>query len=601
MLLQRLNEFAARAAEELPAEYYRSKTVHWVLRIAEDGRSAELQGDGPLPAKQRDQAVVEQVPHVQRSGTKVPPYLLVDTAEFVLGVPRSGEGSAGEKLAVEAERRHRAWRALALAWAGSAPEDGTASALRVYLTDPVVRPAAVGPRVEAKDLVAVRVGRRWLHTLPSVQRYWAEEVRRRKGGRTERSGLCLVCGKRASLLATIPEPVKKGAVPTAGGSNEGQLISINAAAQGRRGITQLANTPICHSCGGRAMAALNHLLASDRHSRRFRENGVLVWWTRVGSADDDLRAVVQDELDETLVGRMVDSLNDRPTPLATRGVDTDVFYGLTLGLNNARVVVRDWIDVPVREVTTHLGRWFAQHGVFDGWEGRVRWVPVWLMALSCGRWNGDRYAKDSAPRDLEHALLRSALGGSPVPARVLPTLLQRIQADQRIDTPRVALLRLVLNRNHHERNAVDPAMPERLDETSDDPAYTAGRMFFVLEETQRLALHNLNTSLRDKHFRTAMIAPRTTMTQLAANSVAHFRRLSRDNPAAGTALLNRLSELQARLTNTLPQHLTPEGQARFVLGYFHQRHSSGQAARKQRETGKASPPDDEATVTAAQA
>jgi hypothetical protein len=63
-----------------------------------------------------------------------------------------------------------------------------------------------------------------------------------------------------------------------------------AIAQGRRGIMQLTNTPICHSCGSRAMGALNHLLASDRHSRRFRENGALLWCNRNGAADDDIDA-----------------------------------------------------------------------------------------------------------------------------------------------------------------------------------------------------------------------------------------------------------------------------------------------------------------------
>jgi CRISPR-associated protein Csd1 len=514
---------------------------------------------------------------VQRSGTKVPPYLLVDSAEFVLGVPKTAEGAGHEKAAAEAARRHTAWRDLALAWADSEPEDPLATALRTYLTDPTAQRAAVRAGVEAKDVVALRVGTRWLHTLPSVQHHWAHEVRRRKGDRTERSGLCLVCCTHASLLATIPEPVKKGAVPTAGGSNEGQLVSINTVAQGRRGIMQLTNTPICHSCGSRAMGALNHLLASDRHSRRFRENGALLWWTRNGAADDDIDALLHDTIDETVIARLIDSINARPTPVAVDGVDTDAFYGLTLGLNNARIVVRSWIDRPVGEIQELWGWWFRQHGVFDGWNRRTRWVPIWLMALSCGRWTGDRYAKDSAPRGLEHDLLNSVLHHSPLPARVLPLLLQRIHADQRIDIPRIALLRLILNRPQAKVTDVTAA-PEKLDDSSIDPAYTAGRMFAVLEDIQRKALPGLNTTLRDKHFRTAATAPNTTITQLTINAGAHLKRLRRDDRGAGWALERRLMELNKKVNGDLPRHLTPVQQGRFVLGYYHERQSALEAA-----------------------
>ncbi|GAA2058221.1 type I-C CRISPR-associated protein Cas8c/Csd1 [Streptomyces cheonanensis] len=590
MLLQALNDFAARSAGQLPAAYYREKTVHWVLRIAEDGRSAEVQGEGPLPPKRRAEALIEQVPHVQRSGTKVPPYLLVDTAEFVLQVPKSATGEAEEeKAAAEAERRHAAWRELALAWARRAPDDPAAVALHTYLTHPGTSRAVVPERVEAKDMVAVRVGPQWLHALPSVQEHWAGEVRRRKGDRTERSGLCLVCGTHAPLLSTIPEPIKKGAVPTAGGSNEGQLISINATAQGRQGITQLANTPICHTCGGRAMASLNHLLASDRHSRRFRDHGALVWWTRHGTSDDEIDALMNDEADEGVVARAIDSIQDRPTPYAVEAVDADLFYGLTLGLNNARIVVRDWIDVPVPALRANWGRWFAEHGLFDGWTGRTQWAPIWRMAQACGRFDGARYVKDSVPRGLEHGFLHAALRGLPLPARTLPLVLQRIQADRRIDLPRAALLRLILNRPFDRDGTTSVTnTPEKLDENSTDPSYTAGRIFYVLEEVQRQALHNLNASLRDKHFRTAMIAPLTTLTQLTANSIAHFKRLSRDNPKAGTALMNRLTALQDKLDRPLPQHLTPLEQARFVLGYFHQRQAALEAVaqhKKNKGTG----------------
>lgn len=117
MLLQRLTEYGDRIAGELPAEFYREKQVHWVLDIAPDGLSAKLISR-KVPGRQRDQVLSMAVPYVQRSGTKVPPYLLVDTAEFVLGVPKKAKnGSVTEGGRAEALRRNDAYRALVLQWA----------------------------------------------------------------------------------------------------------------------------------------------------------------------------------------------------------------------------------------------------------------------------------------------------------------------------------------------------------------------------------------------------------------------------------------------------------------------------------------------------
>ncbi|WP_331735914.1 type I-C CRISPR-associated protein Cas8c/Csd1 [Streptomyces sp. NBC_00057] len=574
MLLQRLTEYGDRIAGELPAEFYREKQIHWVLDIAADGLSARLLSR-KVSGRQRDQALIMPVPYVQRSGTKVPPYLLVDTAEFVLGAPKADKnGRVTEKGRDEASRRHDAYRDLVLRWASSADGETAAGAARTFFT---AGPVALDlPKsVEAKDTVAIMVGTSWLHQLGSAQRLWGEEVRARKGGTAERAGLCLVCGEYRALLATIPEPVKKGAIPTAGGSNEGQLISINTAAQGREGLIKLVNTPVCHRCGGRAMAVLNHLVASDRHRRRFRDDGVLLWWTKQTEPDSALAMFFDDQPEAADIEHLIDSMTTTPCPAAAERADTDAFYGLSLGLNNARLVVRDWIDVPLPVAKTNLAAWYANHGVWDGWTGRTRYFPLWQLALSCGRWQGERYAPDSAPHGLEAELLHSALHGTRPPARALPLLLQRVHADQRVDPPRLALLRLLLNRSPDPQEHLMP----QLDKDSTDPAYLCGRLFAVLESVQDEALPDINTTLRDKYFSAAVAAPSITLRRLFADSGAHFKRLRRDKPAARHALEKRLFEIYSKVSDDLPGHLTDVQQGRFIIGYSHQRHED--LARKQ--------------------
>ncbi|MFC9081321.1 type I-C CRISPR-associated protein Cas8c/Csd1 [Streptomyces sp. NPDC057062] len=579
MLLQRLNEYADRLTGVLPPEYYRPKQIHWVLDIAPDGTTATLR-DVRVTAKNRERAHIQPVPYVQRSGTRVPPYLLVDTAEFVIGLPKADKDQpATDTAREEAARRHAAYRDLALQWASSAKDSEAARALRSYFAHGGPSLLQVSDEVQAKDTVAVMVGTRWLHQEASAQRAWADTVRGRKGGSDDRKGLCLVCGHEGALLATIPEPVKKGAIPTAGGSNEGQLVSINKSAQGRGGVKQLANTPVCHRCGGRAMAVLNHLLASATHSRRFRDHGALVWWTREDTDDDALSLLFDEAPDPADVAHLIDTLHTQPAPHTAQRVQDNDFHALTLGLNNARVVVRDWIDIPLTELQTTVAAWYEDHGVYDGWKNTTRYVPLWLMALGCGRWDGQRYAKDSAPHGLEADLITSALRRTPPPARALPLLLQRIHADQHIDTPRIALLRLILNRSS---NPEDHVMPT-LDRDSHDPAYLCGRLFAVLEDIQTTALPDLNTTLRDKYLRTAATAPNATLTNLRIGANAHFKRLRRDNRPAAIRLERRLGEIVSLFTDDFPRHLTPIQQGRFVIGYEHERAERWAAIRRAQE------------------
>ncbi|MFD5728932.1 type I-C CRISPR-associated protein Cas8c/Csd1 [Streptomyces sp. NPDC058368] len=578
MLLQRLTEYADQLGDVLPAEYYRTKQIHWVLDLNNEG-TATLR-DLRVSAKNRDQARTMPVPYVQRSGTKVPPYMLVDTAEFVLGVPKADKKNRPtDKARDEAARRHATYRDLALRWAGERKDDPRATALRSYFAGGGPAGLNIPNDVQAKDTVAVMVETRWLHEEHSVKTTWASVVRERKGGDDDKPGLCLVCGTVAPLLATIPEPVKKGAVPTGGGSNEGQLVSINKAAQGRNGKTQLVNTPICHRCGGRAMAVLNHLLDSKDHSRRFRDDGVMVWWTRQASDDSAMALLFGNAPDPADIAHLIDSLGNRPTPHTAQRVDDTEFHALTLGLNNARLVVRDWIDIPLTDLKHTVAAWYKDHGVYDGWNGTTRYFPIWLLALCCGRAQDGRYAKGSEPHGLEAELVHSALRRTPPPARTLPLLLQRIHADQHLDTARIALLRLILNRSSDPKDHVMTT----LDADCRDASYLCGRLFAVLEEIQTTALPDLNTTLRDRYFRTAATAPGATLTNLRVDANAHLKRLRRDKKGAAASLERRISDLFALFSEDMPRHLSPLQQGRFVMGYEHERAAKWDRIRRAKE------------------
>ncbi|WP_282796881.1 type I-C CRISPR-associated protein Cas8c/Csd1 [Streptomyces sp. CC224B] len=288
MLLHRLTEYAAcaEADSELPPPYYRPRRIQWILRIAEDGRSAAFVGRRPAKGEKAQETTA---PYAYRSGTMPPPFLIVDTAQYVLALPKQVVGKpVAERAAEDAYRRREAYAALLLEWADAAVGDPLAGVVRTFVTTGVLQSLTVPEEMTSADVIALMVGTTWLHRLPSAQGTWASVVRSRKSGKAA-AALCLVCGKDGELLSTIPESIKSGAIPTGGRGRDAQLVSINAAARGRGRAIQLVNTPVCEGCGGRAMAALNLLLASDTNRRRTADS-VTVWWTQEPVDDRTSRA-----------------------------------------------------------------------------------------------------------------------------------------------------------------------------------------------------------------------------------------------------------------------------------------------------------------------
>ncbi len=399
------------------------------------------------------------------------------------------------------------------------------------------------------------------------------------------------------LLDTIPEAVKTGAIPAGSGrGRDAQLISVNKPAQGRGGKLQLASAPVCDRCGSAAMSVLNALLADKSHRYRTADS-VLTWWLRDLEDFPWIDWINEPELDQ--VTKLISELHKPHRPPAVGGVDPNAFYAVTLSVNQSRVVVRDWLEVPVDEIQRKLGRWFADHRVTDLWSDGPQPVPLWLLTYAAGRWgteNGQgRYLAAGQPHGCQRDLLLTALRGTRPPGYLLPHLLQRIRADGRVDLPRAALLRLILVRSkdtpkENYMAGLDPDIPS--------PPYQCGRMFAVLEQIQRAALgKQLNTTIADRYLSAATATPQAILTMLRKNATGHMKRLRRSNTGAYYALGDRLDEVLGHLSPDpgIPPTLDLAGQAAFILGYHHQRAADLAAARANGGKHETETPGDGAT------
>ena len=126
----------------------------------------------------------------------------------------------------------------------------------------------------------------------------------------------------------------------------------------------------------------------------------------------------------------------------------------------------------------------------------------------------------------------------------------------------------------------------QLDIDNTDPAYRCGRLLYVLEQAQRLAVPRVKATIVDRFYGTASSAPASVFSRLLRGAQPHLAKLQRDRPGAHHAIQQRLEDILAGLA-TFPKTLTLQQQGLFALGYYHQRAHDRTQAREAAERRKA--------------
>jgi len=564
--------------DELPPRYYTRRRVRFTISPGPSG------GWSIVPAGDGD-GIFLPVPTVYRAGPKPAPMLIADTALYVLGVPK--DDTAAEEQAAAA--RHADYTALIDSFAATSPDDPVAAQLAAFAHSPF--PAALASRLTdlggtSSDLVTFAVDGTYAHETPEAQAFWTAEVASRKS--TGAEAVCCVCGGTALALASLPESIPGAAIPvvdSAGRPARGQpaqLVSINNAAQGRSGVLQLANTPICPDCGGDAVAGLTHLLGEERSHRRNRSS-VLAWWSNDAAFDEEDLLGGLDRPDPDTVTRLLAKLNAPAAGEFFVSSQARRFRAVTLAANKSRVVIRGQIDISLGQLGDNLTAWFGDHRIDIGRaDSAGSYIGLRQMAAATGRpsSSGSGYLPDSQLKGIEDDLLGCALNRAPLPVSLLPNLLHRITRDGVIDAPRAALLRLCLRRSPIP-SPEDTTMTG-LNMDAPEAAYQCGRLFRVLEDIQQNAIPEISTTLAERN--RAVSRNPAILSSLVENSRAHVSRLRRTQKTvpAAHALETRLDEVLERI-NPFPSRFTIGEQGLFVLGYHHQRAWD----RRQREAASA--------------
>jgi CRISPR-associated protein Csd1 len=584
MLLNRLVELARRPGSAVP--FHRDREFRWQLNLTATG---ELEASTLRPLQDPDvtgrpRGVSHPVPTMVRT-VGVAANLAADDAQYVLGW--ADEDSKPTRVA----QCHAAFVDLTQRWADSdhGRVDPTAQAVVAFYRDGGAQQVERPEGCTAKSGVLIWVAGVPAYRSPSVAPFWAEEVARRKGSAAG-EGLCLVCGRIGPLLNTLPGKVPSRLVP--GATNDTALISINEPVFGYDLNTQLGASPVCINCGESVTAGLVHALSPERSSTYGGQDSRLAWWT-TGESGTDPMAWLQEPSEEQVAALLGSPHRGRIDDT----VRSEKFCALTVGGNVARVMVRDWLEMPIEQLKSNVAEWFADHEMDSTRADGPAFHGLGQFTRVSGRWMRDRkqYADFGAkaadrPDGVHRDLVRAALRKTPLPPSLLAHLVHRVRTDGRFDDARAALIRLILVRQPH---SAEKPMP-KLDQTNTTPAYVAGRMFATLEQIQYdVSDGQLNTTYADRFFAGAIANPRAALLNGRRDAIAWLRKLRNSEKKRGNAVRHE-KELQSLydlldVDSDVPARTTLREQSLFLLGYHHQRAHHFAAARAARPNPTADP------------
>jgi CRISPR-associated protein Csd1 len=287
-------------------------------------------------------------------------------------------------------------------------------------------------------------------------------------------------------------------------------------------------------------------------------------------------------------------------------LNTRRFRSVTLAANGGRVVVRRWLDEPLRDAVDALKLWFhdleteavevprkAGKAVAEKPTNAPPPLSIYALAATTAR------VPSEVADGVYDALYRAALENGFNPKALLAPVLHRLRiaAAQsgngiRFKTSYFALLKLILIRSKESPMEIAPQLCE-----THDPAYNCGRLLALLDDIQDEAQGPVGADVVARFYGNASTFPRNVFQRLMRLEKHHRAKLMKDaaprKRAAGVALGRKIDDVCALFAPATPGAppefpglLSPQEQGRFALG-FHQQKARNEKDRKENIAKKA--------------
>lgn len=399
---------------------------------------------------------------------------------------------------------------------------------------------------------------------PAVAAAWQRQYE--SGGEDAEDALCLVTGQHTTLARLHPSIKGVAGAQVIGAS----LVSFNAPAFCSYEHEQGANAPIGEYAAFAYATALNTLLADRDHVCRVGDTTILFWAANAEAAYQDfmMYSLFNDHYSEGDIlsalhslakGESVDWDQARLDP-ATR------FYVLGLAPNAARLSVRFFWQNNFGTLARNIARHYERLDIVRPSFDKFPTLPIWRLVQETVR----RPAPGASPADpsprLAGDLLLAVLNDALYPATLLDGVSLRIRAEHDVTRGKAAILKAYYLRNSSDQN-IKEVMTVELNEQSAYLPYVLGRLFAVLEAVQKSANPGINTTIKDRYFNSASATPASVFPLLLNLAQKHLAKL---DVGLATYYDKKITELNSRITCTLPARMSLPEQSAFQIGYYHE-------------------------------
>lgn len=385
-------------------------------------------------------------------------------------------------------------------------------------------------------------------------------------------GRCMVTGRTAPIARLHPAIKGVQGAQSSGAS----LVSFNADAFESYGheradeTGQGFNSPVSEPAAFAYGTVLNRLLADREHVQYIGDTAVLCW-------AEDAEPLCQDLFCGAMFGSAPERITQKDlwgtvealadgAPVDLNGIPLhpeNHFYVLGLAPSAARLSVRFFLQDTFGNMMTHLLEHYQRLEIVKPSYMENGTLPLWKLLNETVNQNS-RDKKASPP--MAGAVTRAILTGGMYPVSMFEQTMLRIRAEQDITYGRAAIIKAFLTKND-QFHVPKEVLTVELNEQSAYLPYVLGRLFAVLERVQADANPGIKATIKDKYFNSASSSPATIFPLLTKLSQSHLRKL---NTGLRISYEKRITELEGRIDQTLPAHLSLPEQGAFHLGYYHQ-------------------------------
>ena len=451
-------------------------------------------------------------------------------------------------------------------------------------------------RVKASGRVGFQVDGDFLVSPDSIIAWWTEY--RKQFQKVEREQTrCLITGNLTVPMTTTPSIT--GLRVVGGHASGDALICFDKNAFTSYGLKQAANAPVSEEAFGAVKAALDELL---KDAPIFAGMKFVHWYDRDVKKDEDPimdfggfglssddeeededpeETALEQAREETAARQRADTVvrsaesGELPPEL------NDSYYILLLSGVGGRVMVRRYERGSYQELQKRVKEWNQDLELVTP-MGTGALKPCKLTArllrlLNYQKTNTnvfERLSKEMA--GTAPAVLTSILQGAPLPdtvaARSLAYIRSKLLAtadgentgntDTLPDARACQWLKVWLLRRKPETKEW---LMSQYNEYAESVPYNCGALMAVYAAIQQKAMPEVNTTVTQRYYASAIQTPALVIGQLSRMSIHHLEKLEE-----GMAVLftKRLEEISAKITGKIPATLTLEEQSEFALGYY---------------------------------